>query len=65
MLSKKRIDAIKGWEDIAAAMDAEEILTGKVTEVIKGGVIVLYQRHPRLHPGFSGCTHTAVTILRL
>ena len=42
MLSKKRIDAIKGWEDIAAAMDAEEILTGKVTEVVKGGVIVLY-----------------------
>lgn len=24
MLSKKRIDAIKGWEDIGAAMDAEE-----------------------------------------
>ena len=42
MLSKKRIDAIKGWEDIAAAMDAEEILTGKVTEIVKGGVIVLY-----------------------
>lgn len=42
MLSKRRIDAIKGWEDIAAAMDAEEILTGKVTEVVKGGVIVLY-----------------------
>lgn len=42
MLSKKRIDAIKGWEDIAAAMDAEKILTGKVTEVVKGGVIVLY-----------------------
>ena len=42
MLSKKRIDAIKGWEDIAAAMDAEEVLTGKVTEVVKGGVIVLY-----------------------
>ena len=42
MLSKKRIDAIKGWEDIAATMDAEEILTGKVTEVVKGGVIVLY-----------------------
>lgn len=42
MLSKKRIDAIKGWEDIAAAMDAEEILTGKVTEIVKGGVIIAY-----------------------
>ena len=42
MLSKKRIDAIKGWEDIAAAMDAAEILTGKVAEIVKGGVIVVY-----------------------
>lgn len=42
MLSKKRIDAIKGWEDLTAAMEAEEILTGKVTEIVKGGVIVLY-----------------------
>lgn len=42
MLSKKRIDAMKGWEEIAAAMDAEEVLTGKVSEVVKGGVIISY-----------------------
>ena len=42
MLSKKRLDAIKGWEAIVA--EAEEdgtVLTGVVTEVIKGGVIAV------------------------
>ena len=43
MLSKKRVDAIKIWDDITAAKDSEEILSGKVTDVIKGGVIVLYK----------------------
>ena len=42
MLSKKRVDAIKIWDEISAAKDSEEVLRGKVTEVIKGGVIVLY-----------------------
>lgn len=42
MLSKKRIDAMKGWEDMAAAENEEQILTGKVTEVVKGGVIIVY-----------------------
>ena len=42
MLSKKRVDAIKIWDEISAAKDSEEVLSGKVTEVIKGGVIVLY-----------------------
>ena len=42
MLSKKRVDAIKIWDDITAAKDSEEILSDKVTDVIKGGVIVLY-----------------------
>lgn len=41
MLSKKRLDAAKGWETIAAAEENEEILTGVVTEVIKGGVIAV------------------------
>ena len=42
MLSKKRIDAIKGWEDMAKAEEEEAILSGKVTEVVKGGVIVVF-----------------------
>ena len=41
MLSKRRVDAMRGWDDIQAAMDNNEILEGKVIEVVKGGVIVL------------------------
>ncbi len=41
MLSKKRLDAIKGWEKIAEAEENGDILTGTVTEVIKGGVIAV------------------------
>ena len=28
MLSKKRLDAAKGWETVAAAEESQEILTG-------------------------------------
>lgn len=41
MLSKKRLDAVKGWETIAEAEENETVLTGVVTEVIKGGVIAV------------------------
>lgn len=41
MLSKKRIDSAKGFDEIVAANENNSILTGKVVEVIKGGVIVL------------------------
>ena len=41
MLSKRRVDAMKGWDEIQEAQEANEILTGKVIEVVKGGVIVL------------------------
>jgi 4-hydroxy-3-methylbut-2-enyl diphosphate reductase len=41
MLSKKRLDAAKGWETVAAAEESGEILTGTVTNVIKGGVIAV------------------------
>lgn len=39
-LSKKRIDALKGWDDIVAASESNEVLTGVVTDVIKGGLLV-------------------------
>lgn len=39
-LSKKLIDAAKGWDDIVAAKESEEILEGVVTQIIKGGVLV-------------------------
>ena len=41
MLSKKRLDAIKGWEEIVKACEEETVVTGVVTEVIKGGVIAV------------------------
>ncbi|MFI3326383.1 MAG: bifunctional 4-hydroxy-3-methylbut-2-enyl diphosphate reductase/30S ribosomal protein S1 [Clostridia bacterium] len=42
MLSKKRIDALKGWDDLQVALDDNAILEAKVTEVVKGGVIIAY-----------------------
>ncbi len=41
MLSKKRLDAAKGWEVLEKALEDNEILTGVVTEVVKGGVIAV------------------------
>ncbi len=43
MLSKRRVDAMKGWDEITQAMEGNEVLEGKVIEVVKGGVIVLYK----------------------
>lgn len=40
MLSKKRYDAIAGWDNIINAKESGEILNGTVTDVIKGGVVV-------------------------
>ena len=40
MLSKRRYDAIAGWDKIVAAKDSEEILSGVVRDVVKGGVVV-------------------------
>ena len=42
MLSKRRVDAQKGWEELQEKVDSQEVLTSKVTEAVKGGVIVIY-----------------------
>lgn len=39
-LSKKLTDAFKGFNDIVEAYEADEILEGAVTQVIRGGVLV-------------------------
>ncbi len=39
MLSKKRFDAIAGYERVCNAVDTQEVLEGKVIEVVKGGVL--------------------------
>ena len=41
MLSKKRLDAMKGFEKLIAAEESGEILEGTVVEVVKGGVLAL------------------------
>ncbi len=41
MLSKKRIDSLKGWDTIVAAEQSGEILEGVVSDVIKGGILVV------------------------
>ncbi|MCC8131383.1 MAG: bifunctional 4-hydroxy-3-methylbut-2-enyl diphosphate reductase/30S ribosomal protein S1 [Ruminococcus sp.] len=40
MLSKKQDDAQKGYDDVKKAYENGEVLTGVVTNIIKGGVIV-------------------------
>ena len=40
MLSKKRLDAVKVWEDIEIARENKTTLEGKVTEENKGGIVV-------------------------
>lgn len=39
-LSKKLVDAFKGWDEIVAAHENDEILEGTVVAVVKGGVLV-------------------------
>ena len=41
MLSKRRVDAQKGFEELQKAYDEKTVLSGKVTEVVSGGVIVV------------------------
>ncbi len=41
LLSKRRFDSQKGWDAIVKAEEEKTVLTGTVTEVVKGGVIVL------------------------
>ena len=40
MLSKRRYDAIAGWDNIVAAKESGEVLHGVVRDIIKGGVVV-------------------------
>ena len=39
VLSKKRVDQMKGWESIEAAKDEKTVIEGKVSEENKGGVV--------------------------
>jgi 4-hydroxy-3-methylbut-2-enyl diphosphate reductase len=40
MLSKRRLDAVKNWEDVERACEDETVVEGVVTEENKGGIVV-------------------------
>ena len=41
-LSKKRADADKNWQNVVDACENKTVLEGKVTEAVRGGVVVLH-----------------------
>ena len=41
LLSKRIIDSQKGWDEIVKACEEKTVVTGVVTEVVKGGVIAV------------------------
>ncbi len=43
MLSKRKLDTVKTWENVKKAAEVGEILEGKVTEVVNKGMIVNYK----------------------
>ena len=42
MVSKKKVDSFVNWEKVEAALAANEVIEGKVVDVVKGGVIVFW-----------------------
>ena len=42
-LSKKKIDAVKGMEELKTAFENQEILTGRVVELVRGGVVTIVE----------------------
>ena len=55
-LSKKRVDAQIGLEKLEAVKEAGETIEGKVSQIVKGGVIVIYE-NARV---FIPASHTGV-----
>ena len=41
-LSKKRVDADKNWQSVVDACENKTVLEGKVTEAVRGGVVIIY-----------------------
>jgi 4-hydroxy-3-methylbut-2-enyl diphosphate reductase len=50
MLSKRRFDAQKGWEEVCAAAEenSDVVLSGTVSEILKGGVLVTTDKSVRV-----------------
>lgn len=43
MLSKRKLDTVKTWENVKKAHEEGEVLEGKVTEVVNKGMIINYK----------------------
>jgi 4-hydroxy-3-methylbut-2-enyl diphosphate reductase len=41
LLSKKKVDAVKGYDELEAAYNEKKTVTGKVVETVKGGLMAL------------------------
>lgn len=41
LLSKKRVDVVKGWDDIEKIKETESLVETKVVEAVRGGVIAI------------------------
>ena len=57
ILSKRRYDAIAGWDKIVAAKESGEVLKGVVRDIVKGGVVV-YTNNVRVFIPASQATAT-------
>ena len=55
-LSKKRVDSALGLEKLSAVKEANETIEGVVSQVVKGGVIVIYENTRVFIPG----SHTGI-----
>ncbi len=40
-LSRKRLESMKGWEDLQKAFEDQTTVDGKITDVVKGGLIAM------------------------
>lgn len=56
-LSKKKIDAMVGFDKIVKAKENDEILDGTVSSVVKGGVIVMYEGTRVFIPASQATVH--------
>ena len=54
VLSKKRADEIKVWDDIKEAFESKKVIEVKVKEQVKGGFVALYKGIRVFIPGSQG-----------
>ena len=50
-LSKKRVDSMKNWGTLVEAKESGEIVEGKITEAVRGGVIAIVNGNRVFIPG--------------